>query len=280
MCKICIESGATRLSRRKLIHVGAVSAGALGLAVAGRGWIASEASTGTPTAGGTPTAAHWTYEGEEGPANWGELDPDYAACSQGAAQSPIDITNPTHGDLPDITFAEQSLSPIKIINNGHTIQVNAPTGNTIAFDDVTYELTQFHFHSPSEHKIEGEAQAMELHLVHKDTEGNLAVLGVLLKEGAEHAALKPVFDNMPPAAGPEQSVDGTIMLSALLPADKSTYRYDGSLTTPPCSEGVKWIVFVQPMEVSTEQIDAFRKLYMENARPPQDLNGREVVEGE
>jgi carbonic anhydrase len=263
-----------------LVQTGVVSAGAFGLAVAGRGSILSAASTGTPAAGGTPTPAHWTYESEEGPTHWGDLDPAYAACSTGQAQSPIDITNPTHGDLPDITFAEQTLSPIKIINNGHTIQVNAPAGNTIAFDNVTYELTQFHFHTPSEHEIEGKAQSMELHLVHKDKEGNLVVLGVLLKEGAENAALKPVFANMPPSAGPEQTVDGTVKLNELLPADKSTYRYDGSLTTPPCSEGVKWIVFVQPMDVSKEQHEAFRKLFPENARPLQSLNGREVVEGE
>jgi carbonic anhydrase len=280
MCKLCSDPGAARLSRRKLVRAGAASAGAFGLAVAGRGWIVSEASDSTPTAGGTPTAAHWTYEGEEGPAYWGELDPAYAACSKGTAQSPIDITNPTHGDVPDITFAEQALSPIRIINNGHTIQVNAPSGNTIAIGDVTYELTQFHFHTPSEHEVDGKPQAMELHLVHRDKDGNLAVLAVLLKEGAEHAALKPVFDNMPPTAGPEQSVDGTVTLGELLPADKSSFRYDGSLTTPPCSEGVKWVVFVQTMEVSKEQIAAFRSIFAENARPVQPLNGRQVVEGE
>src|SRR5262249_47941337 len=149
-----------------------------------------------------------------------DLDPSYAACSQGTAQSPIDITNPTHGDLPSITYAEQSLSPIRIINNGHTIQVNAPPGHTIAFDGVTYELTQFHFHTPSEHEVDGQAQAMDLHLVHTDKDGTLAVLGVLLQEGTEHAALKPVFDNMPSTEGPERTIAGTVELSALLPADK------------------------------------------------------------
>jgi carbonic anhydrase len=280
MCKVCIDPSAARLSRRTLFHVGAVGAGALGLAIAGGGWIVSEASTATQTGGGKGSPAHWSYEGEDGPAHWGELDPAYAACSHGTAQSPIDIANPTHGDLPDITFAEKSLSPLRIINNGHTIQVNAPPGNTIALDDVTYQLMQFHFHTPSEHRVDGKAQAMELHLVHNDQDGNLVVLGVLLQEGAEHAALKPVFDNMPPTAGPEQTVDGTVELSALLPADKSSYRYDGSLTTPPCSEGLKWIVFVQPMEISTGQIEAFRTLHPANARPLQALNGREVVEGE
>ncbi|HEY7032955.1 MAG TPA: carbonic anhydrase family protein [Thermomicrobiales bacterium] len=280
MCKLCSDLGAARLSRRTLVRAGAAGAGAFGLAVAGRGWIVSEAADATPTAGGTPTPAHWTYEGEEGPAHWGDLDPAYAACSQGTAQSPIDIANPTHGDVPDLTFAEQALSPIRIINNGHTIQVTAPPGNTIAFDGTTYELTQFHFHTPSEHQIDGKAQAMELHLVHKDQDGNLAVLAVLLTEGAENAALKPVFDNMPPTAGPEQSVDGTVNLSDLLPADKSTYRYDGSLTTPPCSEGVKWVVFVQTMDVSKEQAAAFRGIFAENARPVQPLNGRTIVESE
>ena len=225
---------------------------------------------------GTPVAAEWGYHGDEGPAHWGDLHPAYAECSQGQAQSPVDITNPVPGDLPDITFAEGVLSPIEIINTGETIEISAPSGIVTSLDGIAYELVQFHFHSPSEHTHDGIPQAMELHLVHSDPDGNLLVIAVFLTEGAEHAALRTIFDNMPATPGQVRVVEGAVAPGDLLPTDKSTYRYHGSLTTPPCSEGVQWIVLTQPVEVSIEQIDAFRALYPENARPLQPLNEREI----
>jgi carbonic anhydrase len=249
----------------------------LGLAIMGCASSGSDASSAAATPAATP--AHWAYEGAAGPSNWGDLDPAYAACSDGRAQSPIDIAGATSGDLPDIDLAEGSLSPVGVINNGHTIQVDAPPGNTITVGGETYELAQFHFHTPSEHAIDGTRQAMELHLVHRNADGRLAVLGVLLEEGAEHAALAPVFDSIPATTGAERSVDAGIDLAALLPDDRSTYRYDGSLTTPPCSEGVAWIVFAEPMTVSTAQLEAFRSVLPANARPLQPANGRTLVEG-
>jgi carbonic anhydrase len=280
----CNDPGITPFSRasmtRRRLVQGAVGLGGIGLAFAGRGWAASTASTGTPPANATPALAHWAYEGEEGPEHWGDLDPSWSACSSGEMQSPIDIAGATRADLPDITFSGQSLSPITIINNGHSVQVEAQPGNTIAIDGVTYELTQFHFHAMSEHRVGGQQYPMELHLVHADETGNLLVLGVFLQEGDEHAALKPVFGNLPPTPGSEQVVDGSVILGDLLPDSKLAYRYGGSLTTPPCTEGVQWIVFVEPMDVSAEQIGAFRALYPANARPVQPLNDRVVEEGE
>lgn len=242
------------------------------------GWAPQASAHGA--ADGTPVPAEWGYHGEEGPANWSELHSTYATCSQGQEQSPVDIANPVMGDLPDITFADGSLSPIEIVNTGETIQVVAPPGHTISVSGETYELVQFHIHSPSEHTVDGASQALELHLVHTDTNGDLVVLAVLLTEGAEHAALKVVFDNLPPTSGLSQVVDTPVVLGELLPADRATYRYHGSLTTPPCSEGVQWVIFTQPVEVSVEQIEAFRALFPDNARPTQPLNDREVVEGQ
>ena len=274
------ERNARAHGRPRLVYGATVMVGAVSLAVAGCGTDSTESSDDSTSAITTIAPTHWTYEGEEGPAHWGDLDPTYATCASGQTQSPIDIVNPTQGDLPDIAFAEQLVSPVNIINNGHTIQVDAPAGGWITIDDTTYELTQFHFHSPSEHSVGGEAHDMELHLVHMDTDGNLAVLGVLIDEGAENAALKPVFDNLPASAGPEEMIDATVNISDLLPSDTDAYRYDGSLTTPPCSENVQWILFSQPIELSAAQIDAFQAVFSDNARPEQPFNGRAINEGE
>jgi carbonic anhydrase len=145
-------------------------------------------------------------------------------------------------------------------------------------DDTTYELKQFHFHTPSEHKVDGQGQAMELHLVHMSAEGAIVVIGVLLAEGAENAGLKAVFEAMPVMAGPEQEVTGSVDPNALLPAVRTTYRYMGSLTTPPCTEGVHWVLMTQPAEVSSAQVAAFRTIFALDARPVQPLNGRAVEE--
>lgn len=237
----------------------------------------------------TPSAPHWTYEGEEGPDHWGDLSPDYQACSIGKEQSPINITNATHSDLSDIEIKYSPIDRMRIINNGHTIQVNVsadPSTITpdeaaqgIVVDGVQYGLAQFHFHTPSEHHVEGEAADMELHLVHKTPEGRAAVLGILLKVGATNEALKPVFANMSPTKGPEQSFPVSLQPDSFFPSDPATYRYAGSLTTPPCSEGISWFVFTQAVEIGPEQLEAFHSCFAENARPIQELNDREIEEG-
>jgi carbonic anhydrase len=278
MCEAC-TSLTPKLDRRRLLRL---SAGLGAFAVGGvASWTAlrgnADAADATPRAA-TPTAAHWTYEGEDGPEHWGEIDPTYELCSTGREQSPIDVIEPTHADLADIAVSYKPISPMRILNNGHTIQVNVDPGSSITLDGVRYDLAQFHFHTPSEHLIAGQPQEMELHLVHRSAEGQLAVVGVMLNEGQANAALAPVFDNMPATAGPEQSVQATLDPTTFFPAATTTYRYMGSLTTPPCTEGIHWNLFTEPVDVSAEQIAAFRVLFEMNARPPQGLNEREVVE--
>lgn len=222
---------------------------------------------------------HWTYEGEHGPAHWAELDKNFSECKLGHAQSPIDIRGAkAKTDAPDLEFAYQA-KPLAIVNNGHTVQVNEAGAGTLTIAGHAYQLAQFHFHTPSEERIKGRAYDLVAHMVHKDDAGKLAVVAVLFKAGHENAALKTVFDNMPVGAGPEHSVAGVTFNPAdLLPAKHGYYHFQGSLTTPPCSEGVAWYVLKTPVEASRAQLGLLHKLYEHNARPVQPLNGREVIE--
>lgn len=220
-------------------------------------------------------APHWEYGGKSGPAAWGDLDTSFAECKLGNEQSPIDIRGAKKTDLPPLAFGYQSTGA-EIVNNGHTIQVNLADAGALTLDGVPYKLVQFHFHTPSEERISGKAYPLVAHLVHKSAEGKLAVIGVMLKEGKPNTMLKPVFDNMPKAEGEKKALGGNIDVAGMLPADHGYFRYMGSLTTPPCSEGVRWQVMKQPVEVSKDQINAFQKLYKMNARPVQPLNGRKV----
>ncbi len=222
---------------------------------------------------------HWGYTGDEGPGNWGSLSPDYAQCQSGNHQSPINLNGAIAADLSEfqIDYAEV---PLKILNNGHTIQVNAESGNTLTLDGTVFELLQFHFHHPSEHTVNGQSYPMEIHFVHRNEEtGELAVLGVLVEEGEENMALKSVWDYLPSRMRPEMEISDTaIDLEAILPESRSTYRYFGSLTTPPCSEVVRWVVFQEAIELSSSQIEAFSQIFPLNARPVQPLNQRFLLE--
>lgn len=279
MCDVCAATRG-RVTRRGLVRLAGLGAGSAALVIAGlhrrRGALARQ-DEATPPATDTHSIP-WSYEGEDGPERWGELDPVYATCSRGVAQSPVDITRPVEADLGDLEFAYRPISPLPIVNNGHTIQVNVPAGQSVTVDGTSYELRQFHFHAPSEHTIDGRAQAMELHLVHVAADETIAVVGLLLAEGEDNAALQPVFAAMPETAGPEHRVPGSVDLAALLPAVPTTYRYLGSLTTPPCAEGVQWLLFTEPGQISAAQLAAFRKINGSNARPVQPLNVREVEE--
>jgi carbonic anhydrase len=232
-------------------------------------------ATGAAHAGGT--AAHWSYEGATGPAHWGSLSPDYALCSTGRRQSPIDIKERTPRDLPNISFNYQA-TPIEIVNNGHTVQVNCAPGSFIEADGQRFNLAQFHFHSPSEHHLNGRGAAAEMHLVHKSASGGLAVVAVMIEEGAHNPNFDPVWNNLPARAGPAVRLSATIDAAKLLPADPRTYRYDGSLTTPPGTEGVKWCIMIRPVTLSSGQLATFRSIFNGNNRPTQPLNGRIVVE--
>lgn len=238
--------------------------------VAGGAWAAES---------GHPAAPHWEYQGHHGPAHWGEMNKDYEVCGLGKQQSPIDIRQTEKkADLPELGF-DYSTSPLKIINNGHTVQVNIESGGGLMIGGKAYRLVQFHFHTPSEERINGKAYSMVAHLVHRNEAGNLAVVAVLIRKGRENPALKTVFDNMPVGAGPVHSVEGLgINAADLLPATRGYYHFPGSLTTPPCSEGVSWYVLSTPVEASLGQIKTFKQLYQHNARPVQPLNGRTILE--
>ena len=227
-----------------------------------------------PTSHDTP---HWTYEGEGGPAHWGELDTAYATCGTGQEQSPVDIVAPSTQDLTNISFHYQP-SQLNILNNGHTVQVNYDAGSYIELDDARYDVLQFHYHAPSEHTVNGESFPAELHIVHKNADGNLAVVGVLLKEGAENSAYAPFLNNLPASETEAKNAGVTIDAAELIPSVQTTYRYDGSLTTPPCSEGVKWLLMTTPVELSAEQLSTLGNLFEKNNRPVQPLGERMPVE--
>jgi carbonic anhydrase len=220
----------------------------------------------------------WTYGGEEGPEHWGDLKSAYSTCKNGKEQSPIDIRNVAEGKLPAIHF-EYKNSPLKIINNGHTIQVNYAPGSFIAVGDKRYELKQFHFHHPSEERLAGRSYDMVIHLVHADTDGKLAVVAILLKNGDTNSAIQELWAHLPKSEGKEQEIAGIqANAAALLPQDTAYYTYNGSLTTPPCSEGVTWFVMKTPTDISSGQTEAFAKIYPNNARPIQAISGR-IVKG-
>jgi carbonic anhydrase len=219
---------------------------------------------------------HWRYSGAAGPARWGDMTPGFAACKTGKMQSPIDIKGTTPGDLPPITFAYKA-APLKIVDNGHTIQVNVPPGSSIGVGDKSYELVQFHFHRPSEERINGKAADMDVHLVHRGPDGKLAVVAVLLKKSKAHPLIETLWIHLPADKEKEHAVGGvSIDPSALIPADHGYYTFAGSLTTPPCTEGVTWYVLKSPAEVSAAEVTRFGKLYRRNARPVQPLNDRVI----
>jgi carbonic anhydrase len=220
---------------------------------------------------------HWDYQGEGGPKSWGKLKPEFAKCSSGARQSPIDIRDGIKVQLDPVQF-DYKASAFRVIDNGHTVQVNVAAGNGIEVIGRRYELVQFHFHRPSEERIDGRQFDMVAHLVHKDVEGRLAVVAVLLDRGSAHPIVQTVWNNLPLEKGEEVPARATLDLNALLPAERSYFTYMGSLTTPPCSEGVLWMVMKEPVPISSEQIGIFARLYPMNARPIQSASGRLIKE--
>lgn len=221
---------------------------------------------------------HWSYQGKDGPEHWGQLDPAYTLCAVGRAQSPININYAEVSELPPLKFNYKSV-PLDVINNGHTIQVNYPPGSTLTVGRKVYMLRQFHFHHPSEEYIKGRGFDLTTHLVHDDGSGHLAVVAILFKIGSWNALFSTVWMNVPARSekatnGPSARVNAT----SLLPPDRGYYTFQGSLTTPPCSEGVVWYVLKNQATLSADQVALFAKLYPNNARPTQPLYGREVLE--
>jgi carbonic anhydrase len=220
-------------------------------------------------------APHWGYGGAENPTQWGSLSKDFAVCESGRDQSPINIKDAVEGNPAKINFDYKS-SPLVVVNNGHTIQVNYAQGSSITINGEKFSLLQFHFHTPSEHNINDKASAMELHLVHRSESGQLAVVGVMLTKGKANSLIEEVWKNIPNTGKTSTVSDLMINATNLLPRSKAYFSYAGSLTTPPCSEGVKWNVFVEPITVSDEQVEVFEKIYQVDARPIQSTNGRDI----
>lgn len=226
----------------------------------------------------TAQPVHWGYAGPGAPENWAKLEGHYATCGLGKRQSPIDIRGGIKVDLEPIKFNYRP-TQFRITDNGHTVQVDVADGNTITVMGRTYVLQQFHFHRPSEERINGKAYDMVAHLVHKDFEGNLAVVAVLMDRGMEHPLIQTLWNHMPLEVGMAVSPpDVVVDLARLLPEKREYYTYMGSLTTPPCTENVLWMVFKEPIAVSPEQIGIFARLYPHNARPVQPANDRLIKE--
>ena len=226
-------------------------------------------------AGAQDKPAHWSYSGKTDAAHWADLESGNSACKLSKEQSPINIVEKSakKAALAPLEFNYPAGSA-EVVNNGHTVQVNLPAGGAVKTPDGEANLLQFHFHTPSEEKINGVSYPMVAHFVHKSADGKLAVVAVLFKEGKENKTLAPIFTALP-AEGKPVSL-ATFDPAAILPAKRGYYKFTGSLTTPPCSDGVRWQVLKQPVEISKGQVAAFRTLYKMNARPVQPLNGRVV----
>lgn len=226
----------------------------------------------SPAQAADKSAPHWGYVGEMNPTQWGR---EFPTCAIGKSQSPIDIKEP-------FAKATQTIKPdykegaLKIVNNGHTIQINVDPGSKLMIDKDSFDLLQFHFHRPSEEKVNGKPMAMVAHFVHKNQAGKLAVVGVLLNEGPENAMLKTIWANAPKSEGPEVVVpNAKSNPAALVPKSLSYYSFEGSLTTPPCTEGVTFYILKTPVTLSKDQVQAFP--FKVNARPVQPLNGRRIL---
>jgi carbonic anhydrase len=225
-------------------------------------------------------ASHWSYDGEGSPEHWGNLDDAWKTCLSGKNQSPINIDSTLNAHLTPLE-THYTDGPTTLINNGHTIQAGEAksTRDTIVLDGKTWTLQQFHFHAPSENTIHGKTYAMEMHLVHSNAEGELVVVAVMFDQGAKNEALEELWRKMPAQAGQSATLATALDLNRLLPDNKTYWRFSGSLTTPPCSEGVTWIVLKHSLTLSADQLEKFsHTLHHANNRPVQSLHGRIVVE--
>lgn len=215
---------------------------------------------------------HWTYED---PAKWGDIDSTYHLCKDGKRQSPIDINDSSYANLGDIHFKYRS-GPKEILNNGHTIQVNMHSGSYITVSGKRYDLLQFHFHSPSEHTINGKPAPMVMHFVHQASDDQLAVIAVLMERCKENSTIDQLWQRLPAKLGQKIKLSQRIKIHTLIPANRNYYNYSGSLTTPPCSEGVNWMVLKRSVEVSASQIEAFTSLFPKSTRPLQQRYHRPI----
>ncbi|HEY5673636.1 MAG TPA: carbonic anhydrase [Malonomonas sp.] len=237
------------------------------------------AGTALASESGSAGVVHWGYSGAGGPAHWGVLQPEFKMCGEGQQQSPINIVDTVEADLPELTFNYVATN-LELVNNGHTIKANYAPGSSIRVGGDEYKLLQFHFHSLSENAVDGKLFPVEAHLVHANSAGELAVVGVLFDEGAANPLLEKLWRYTPSRANSTMAVASTISVTELLPASADYYGFSGSLTTPPCTEGVRWMALKQPVTASAEQISKFRSFFGDHDtnRPVQPLNGRIVYQ--
>lgn len=275
------------MSRIKWVAVPLVAAG-LATTFAACGDSSSTSSTAAPATESTATAVanpevdttdkvdsvKWSYSGAEGPENWGSLSPEFATCDA-TSQTPINIVDPASATSPEPTI-NYAKGAVEQFNNGHSVEATAAEGNSITVDGTTSALLQMHFHAKSEHTINGKYSPVEVHFVHKSDDGALTVIGVMLEEGSSaNAAWGPFVKAIGTPEG--TTANATFDWPAMLPTSLKSVRYSGSLTTPPCTEGVNWLVMTEPVTLSKAQIAAITAVYSDNYRPVQPLNGREVV---
>lgn len=223
-----------------------------------------------------PRAVEWGYDGADGPARWGALSPSYHLARDGRAQSPIDLCGAVPADLAPLRFDYRPVS-VRLVYNGHSVQENEDGASHLVVGDDAYELKQFHFHSPSEHTVDGRLFEMEVHFVHEGVGGEVAVVSVLVERGAHNAAFDAMWRALPDRDHPEGRSDELIAVGELLPAAHGYYAYRGSFTTPPCTEGVRWFVMRQPIELAPAQLAEFRRVIYGNNRPVQPQNGRAIT---
>jgi carbonic anhydrase len=220
-----------------------------------------------------PDGTVWSYDGESGPEYWSSLAKENSACAVGRMQSPIDLQDATRVNQPELTF-EYYPGEWQIVNNGHSVQVTVPAGSFLTVDGHQYVLAQFHFHHPSEEAIMGKHFDMVIHLVHKDRKGKLAVVAVLLSDGASNPLIQTLWESIPKEKGKTETISAKMDPMMLLPESRGYYAYEGSLTTPPCTEGVQWFVMKTPLAISEDEERAFAALYPHNVRPLQPRAGR------
>lgn len=219
---------------------------------------------------------HWDYAGEVGPEHWQEFGMGFTDCG-GRNQSPVDLANFIEAQLPPLGF-DYGTGGLEIVNNGHAVQVNIAPGSSMSTDRTSFALKQVHFHAPSENHIEGRSFPIEAHFVHSDEKGNLAVVAVMIEQGAANPVLASAWEHMPGREGESHQLEPNLSAVALLPEDRDYYRYEGSLTTPPCSEGVRWLVMKQPIAASAEQIRTLTDaLGRPNNRPVQPIGARVIL---
>ncbi|HCJ7369192.1 TPA: carbonic anhydrase family protein [Enterobacter hormaechei subsp. xiangfangensis] len=230
------------------------------------------------TGASADTASHWSYEGKAGPENWGDLSGEFITCKSGKFQSPINIRHPIEAKLPPLRLDFRTAAE-SLVNNGHSLQVTVDDEDDFKLDGDTFTLRQYHFHAPSENLIDGKRYPLEAHFVHTDKQGNMAVIAVMFTVGKENTALNPIIDSIPAQENHVVPVEKRFDLAPLFPADRHYYRFSGSLTTPPCSEGLRWLVMKKPVTLSSKQLHIFQQaLKHSNNRPIQPLNGRIIVE--